>query len=391
MSENGAIYWTNERRRLGELVPWPINPRQIKKAEAERLNQSLDEFSQVETIAIGPENQVYNGHQRLNVWMQEHGPDFEVDVRVASRHLGEDERKKLTVFLHKGAAGEWDFDLLANNFEVDDLLDWGFDEKELDLDLWATDEPPEDPGAQIDRAEELREKWGVESGQLWKLGEHRLICGDCTDAEVVARVMDGEKAGAVVTDPPYGINREGIENDDPEGLRDLYDGCLAVMPIIDAVVIATLSPAMEWMWLDCIRGFNHNPKRLLWMHRKAGKTFPWRGWVLAGDAIRVSTIGQPSWGEPSEHNYDCYIRDELEPRELDGFHTTIKPLWIFEDLANHTSGIIFDPFLGSGTTLIACERLNRKCRAVEISPAYCAVALQRWHDMTGEMPELITE
>jgi len=147
VSSNGII-WTNEKRRLGDLIPWPINPRQIKKDQAQRLSQSLDEFSQVETIAIGPDNEIYNGHQRLNVWIDEHGPDYEVDCRVASRELTEDERKKLTVFLHKGAAGEWDFDLLANNFEVDDLLNWGFEPQELDLTLWDSEEPPEDPGAQ---------------------------------------------------------------------------------------------------------------------------------------------------------------------------------------------------------------------------------------------------
>ena len=128
------ITWTNEVRKLGDLTPWPINPRQINKTEAARLSQSLDEFAQVETIAIGPGDEVYNGHQRLNVWMSEYGPEYEVDVRVASRELSEDERKKLTVFLHKGATGEWDFDLLANNFEVDDLMDWGFEDYELGFD-----------------------------------------------------------------------------------------------------------------------------------------------------------------------------------------------------------------------------------------------------------------
>ena len=131
---DSTITWTNERRKLGELTPWPINPRQIKEAEAARLSQSLDEFAQVETIAVGPDCEVYNGHQRLNVWSAEHGPDYEVDVRVSNRPLSEDERKKLTVFLHKGAAGEWDFDMMANHFEVDDLLEWGFNERELELD-----------------------------------------------------------------------------------------------------------------------------------------------------------------------------------------------------------------------------------------------------------------
>jgi len=136
------ITWSNEKRQLSELIPWPRNPRQINKEQAKRLGDSFEQFGQVETIAIGPDNEVYNGHQRINVLADKFGGDYEVEVRVASRALTEKEREKLTVFLHKGAAGEWDFDVLANEFELDDLLDWGFDEKDLDLDLW-TPEPVE--------------------------------------------------------------------------------------------------------------------------------------------------------------------------------------------------------------------------------------------------------
>lgn len=126
------IIWHDERRKLSELIPWPRNPRQINTDQGKRLAQSFDEFAQVETIAIGPGNEVYNGHQRLNVWAAEYG-DIEVDVRVASRALTEKEREKLTIFLHKGAAGEWDFDKLANEFELDELLEWGWTERELQV------------------------------------------------------------------------------------------------------------------------------------------------------------------------------------------------------------------------------------------------------------------
>ena len=131
MSE--AITWTNETRRLDELQPWPRNPRQINKDQARRLAQSFDEFGQVETIAIGPGNDIYNGHQRLSVLMDKHGGAYEVEVRVSSRPLSEKEREKLTVFLHKGAAGEWNFDTLANEFEVDELVEWGFSPSELGI------------------------------------------------------------------------------------------------------------------------------------------------------------------------------------------------------------------------------------------------------------------
>ena len=125
------ITWTNETRKLSELKPWTRNPRQIDKASAERLADSFASFGQVETIAIGPDNELYNGHQRLNVLQDKHGKDFEVEVRVSSRALTEKEREKLTVYLHKGATGEFDFDALANEFELDDLLEWGFEEHDL--------------------------------------------------------------------------------------------------------------------------------------------------------------------------------------------------------------------------------------------------------------------
>lgn len=163
---------------MSDLKPWPRNPRQIKEDQARRLGESLEEFGQPETIAIGPDNEIYNGHQRLSVWMNEHGPDFEVDVRVSSRKLTEKEREKLTVYLHKGAAGEWDYDLLANEFDIGDLLEWGFEDFELGVEGWGEEPPPDDPGAKEDKAEELRQEWGVEMGQLWRLGEHTLLIWD---------------------------------------------------------------------------------------------------------------------------------------------------------------------------------------------------------------------
>jgi hypothetical protein len=123
--------WRNEKRHLKDLVPWKGNPRRINKEEAKRLLQSYDEFGQVETIAIGPENEVYNGHQRLSVLLAKYGQKHEVEVRVSSRPLTEMERKKLTVFLHRGTVGEWDWDILANEFEKENLITWGFHEEEL--------------------------------------------------------------------------------------------------------------------------------------------------------------------------------------------------------------------------------------------------------------------
>ena len=135
-----TIAWTNEKRKLSALIPWPRNPRQIKVDQVKRLQDSLTEFGQVEPVCIGPSNELYNGHQRLKSWAQRFG-DIEIEVRVSSRALTEKEREKLTVYLHKGAAGEWDFDTLSE-WDLPDLVEWGFKPYELGV----VDEPikPED-------------------------------------------------------------------------------------------------------------------------------------------------------------------------------------------------------------------------------------------------------
>ena len=120
-----APTWTTQRVRLRELLPWPRNPRRISAQQAERLRDSFDQFGQVELLAIGPDRAVYNGHQRLKVLGEQHGLDHEVEVRISSRALTEKEREKLTIYLHRGAAGEFDFDVLLKEFNPVELDAWG--------------------------------------------------------------------------------------------------------------------------------------------------------------------------------------------------------------------------------------------------------------------------
>jgi len=354
------ITWSNERRKLSELIPWDINPAQINKKQAERLEESLELFGQIQTLAISPTNEIYDGHQRQLVWgaSQKYGGDYEVDVRVASRELTEQERKKLIIYLRKGAVGEFDFDILANNFEVDELLDWGFDAKELDLTLWDKDEPLDDPGAQINRAEELREKWGVELGQLWQLGEHRLICGDCTE-------MDKDYSLPLFTDPPYGVDYEPLHG------------------VGSAPQSATTGMANDDGLLDLSWLLNYE-RRMVW-------GFPYiydpnaTGWIVwdkqpgkdGRDIVTPIEIASTTMRKGFEKVTCMWIGFYRAAGEDRMPHPTQKPVQVIEPFIEKWTKpgeVVYDPFLGSGTTLIACERLNRKCRAVEISPAYCAVA-----------------
>jgi DNA modification methylase len=402
-----TLEWTNDRRRLGDLVDWERNPRTVTEEQAERLQRSLDEFGQIQTLAIEPDDTLVDGHQRAHVWevAQKFGPDHEVDVRVASRKLTDAEREAVVAALHGGAAGRWDWDALRD-FDFDALEDWGFDDDLLRQ--WQDDaaelaemigseeeEPPEDPGAQIDRAEELREKWGVRSGDLWQLGSHRLVCGDCTDAEVVARVMGGEKVNLIVTDPPYGVSYEGGANNEVKrealmGDKDtrLYRDYLAVAPIADKCAVYMWHAdrrANEVYRAATEAGFEIR-SQIIWHKLKAHYGAWMAQYKQKHEPCIYCVKGAPEFTGPTNEvtvwEYEQPSRNENHPTE--------KPVELMERaIGNHPYEAVYDPFVGSGTTIIACERLGRRCRAVEISPAYVAVCLQRFYDMTGEEPVLL--
>ena len=366
------IKWHNEKRAIRDLIPYEANPRQITDKQAKDLKASLAKFGIADPIIINTDNMIIGGHQRKKILetLLGYDPDYQIDVRVPDRELSIDEARELNVRLNKNVA-DWDFDILANNFELDDLLDWGFDKQELDLDLWAGD-VPEDVEPQIDKAEELREKWQVQTGQLWQLGEHRLVCSDCTDGAVVERVMGGERADIAVTDPPYGVLSDEwdrqFNQDDLDNLIANSTGLVAIFnsaktEIIKAILHLEPMPERMGVW----RYSQIAPKPgMIWSWQPL---FYWR----CGDAVAWDSL-------------DWYQGNS----DKDGTHPTQKPVEFFEKIISSVEGrSVYDPFLGSGTTLIACERLGRKCRAIEIHPPYVAVALQRWADATGKTPVLI--
>lgn len=393
------LTWRNETRRLSELVPWDRNPRQIKDAEAKRLGESLLQFGQVQTLAVSPDGEIYDGHQRALVWsLLQEGGDREVDVRVSSRVLSEKEREKLVVYLHRGATGEWNFEALANSFDFNELVEWGFSESELVGFDFGHDEPVgEDPGADLDKAAALQAKWQVQTGQLWVMGDHRLICGDCTDPAVVARVMGGEKARYGMHDPPYGISIVGGSK--PFGS---IGGSKPFRSIVGSHVVSANA-------YTPIEGDNKefNPTHLLlasqdiviWGANYFADKLPCRKSWLVWDKKGREWDDNFSDCELAWTTIDTVARiyrhpwmgmiqsGEREKRQ----HPTQKPVAMFQKIIANLfidDGIIIDFYLVSGTTLIACERLNRRCRAIEIEPKYCAVALERWAILTGQTPVL---
>jgi DNA modification methylase len=293
-------------------------------------------------------------------------------------------------------------------FDEFDMDLTGFDAESL-VDLMPEPETEVDADPPIDKAEELREKWGVETGQLWQLGEHLILCGDSTNAEDVARVMGGDKPLLMVTDPPYGVeydsswrvdagiqertfNSGKVKNDDRADWREawsLFQGNAAYVwhaGVYSKTVQESLESCgfvirAQIIWNKDLavfgRGDYHWKHEPCWYVVKKGET------GLRTDDRKQSTV----WDIPTIHSF----RNGKNSEEwgLSG-HSTQKPVeCMARPIRNHDSEFVYEPFSGSGTTIIACEQLGRKCRAIEISPAYVAVALQRWADATGKEPVLL--
>jgi len=388
--------------KINELKHDPRNPRKHNKRNLDTIALSLQELGAARSIVIDENNQILAGNGVIQAAgqvglenVQVVDADGQTIIAVRRKGLTDKQKKRMAVYDNQaGVLAEWDAEVMAALTEDDpEMVETIFSDQEWNeiLKELGADKNIEDPGAEISKADELCEKWQVKSGQLWQLGDHRVICGDCTDHAVVERVMGGEKAGAVVTDSPYGINQAGIENDNPEGLRKLFDGCLSAMPIENAIIINFQSPRLFPVWLDALREAGQVFERMLWMYKPSDETFPWRGWLLTSEAILISSTGKGEWLRVDPFAHDCYSPTTIG-KELDksqGWHASVKPIAVIQDLISRVGGLVFDPFLGSGTTLIACERLGRRCRGIEISPGYVAVTIERWASATKLEPVLL--
>ena len=214
---------------------------------------------------------------------------------------------------------------------------------------------------------------------------HKLICGDCTDKAIVDRVMGGERADMLFTDPPYGVDVVGanghIGGDTPNGKAGIYHSIIGDDEMFSPEHLFDLADsAIIW-------GANYFclslPKEGQWLvwdkNRPEGTTF--------SDCELAWTNGTGKAIKKYKCTWDGFHREGESGKRQ---HPTQKPEKLFEDILNdYKAETVLDVYLGSGTTLIACERLGRKCRAVEISPAYVAVAIQRWVDVTGKEPVLL--
>lgn len=365
------------------LVPWGKNPRKNDPA-VKRVADSLNKFGWGSPIVARRETrEIIAGHTR---WKAAEVLGMEM---VPARFVNLSERDAHLLALadnRLGEIAEWDDAAVAAilseySLEEADLAGW--DAKSLEEIGASLDpgEPEADAEPQIDRAEELRRKWGVEPGQMWRLGRHTVWCGDSAHCPV------GADAPTLFFDPPW----DAMPTTLPRA------STLAFCDGQRAADVVRLFGAPTWVFAwDCVSSW-YTPNRPL----RRMKLCLWYGdlGTYNPDGAHYGDAGQErevfnSRGsytfkpDPRGKHLSDVFSQPITKLHAESEHAHSKPTdWIRLLLGNCSGGDVFDPFLGSGTTLIACEQLGRTCLAAEIDPGYVAVTIQRWVDATGGTPE----
>jgi len=405
MTKKARIKWRNICAPLSRVIPWEHNPKHISKDRAERLLKLWDDLGQFQTIAVGPDFELYDGHQRYNVLRAAGRLELEVDMRQSSRPLTKRERERLIVESHATATGFFDWDMLANEFDPKDLEAYGLTKKISSE--WKSDlanlqalikssrsllENTSDDEDLVKRAEALLKRWKVKRGDLWELGDHALLCGDSTLEEDVARLFPTRIADLTATDPPYnvGIQYENEKSDHVS--REEFDRFSVAWYTLarkySSAQIVTPGAVNLQAWLRLFVDQDVSP----WIKSNSMS----RGYIarfMCWEPIVFSGVSRSKSRMSDVFDYPVSDQRMTDGETLTGLHPCPKPLELWRDLIEsftEKSALVFDPFGGSGTALVACEITGRFARAIEISPKYAAVILERYQRLTGKTPKRVS-
>ena len=370
------------------LRPAEYNPRKKLKPgdkEYEKIKNSIQEFGFADPLVVNADMTIIGGHQRLTVAI-----DLGyTEVPCAVVDVDKTREKALNIALNK-ITGQWDDELLANLLKDLDRVQFntdltGFEKDEIQrLCSKLFDKEVQEDNFDVDN--ELKQPVFSKLGDLWLIGKHRVICGDSTGEEVYTRLMDGQKANLVLTDPPYNVDVEetaGKIMNDNMGDEEFYNFLLSAYRCMHANLA---DDGSIYVWHADTEGLNFR------------KAFKDAGFYLSGCCIWKKNslvlgrspyqwIHEPclfGWKQKGKHQWysdrkQTTVWEYDKPRSSKD-HPTMKPVTLMSyPLKNSTmtNGIVLDPFLGSGSTLIACMETDRVCRGIELDPKFVDVIVKR--------------
>jgi DNA modification methylase len=389
-----------EHLPIAALIPYARNARTHSDAQVSQIAGSIREFGFTNPVLIGADNDIIAGHGRV---MAARVLKLDTVPCIRLGHLNEVQRRAYVLADNRIALNSgWDEAMLA--LELTELLVDGLNLESLGF---ATDElaamfnQPVEGKTDPDDVPEPPDAPVSVAGDVWLLGGHRLACGSCTDAHTVEAVLAGSKPHLMVTDPPYGVEYSAAWRDDALGGKDggratgkvendgqadwsdawaLFPGDVAYVwhagnkahIVAESLLASALEIRAQIVWAKSqhviSRGHYHPQHEPCWYAVRKGATGHWHG------DRKQSTL----WSIP-------------KPQKSETGHSTQKPIECMKRPIENNSApgdLVYEPFSGSGTTIIAAEMTGRKCMAIELNPAYIDVAIRRWQDFTGKLATL---
>ena len=379
-------------QNTGQITGLPANPRQWTKTEVEKIAKSLretPELFEARPIIVtqhGSKYVILGGNLRYEGC--KHNKDKDAPCYVIPDGISIDKMKEI-VIKDNGSFGDWDYDALANLWDDLPLADWG-------VPAWDDQPKEETTNAQEEDFDEKEKEIQArcQLGDIWKLGEHRLMCGDSTDYDTMKALMNGEQVDLLLTDPPYNVDYEGgtedkmkIQNDSFKSEGQFLEFLRKAMSCASNVM---KNGASYYIFHADLEGRNFREAAteigkvrecLIWVKNSlvlGRQDYQWRhepclyGWKGTGhkwynDRTQTTIL-----------EFDRPKRSEEHP--------TMKPIPLFAYLMNNSTkpgDLVLDPFAGSGTSLICAEQLGRRCYTMELDQHYCDVVIARWESFTG--------
>lgn len=409
------LKWSTKKRMVNDLLPTEINPRKISDKQMSDLKKSLEKFNLAEIPAVNLDGKILAGHMRIKaLQLLKRGQEL-IDVRVPNRLLTVAEAKEYLIGSN-AITGSWDYNLLKTNFELNFLLDLGFDKIELS-NFWNKDKKVTEDNFDIEKELKKIKTPITKLGDIIHLGRHKMICGDSTKIETLQKLFKDEKASMIYSDPVYNLNINydggigGKQNyggnvNDKRSFEDYYK---FIEDSLKAGLSITDKDAHVFYWCDQVyigviqeiyrKNIIENKRVCLWLKNSQNpvpsvafnkcyepcvygiKGNPY----LTENETKLNEVMNQEFitGNEMYEAVDIWLTKRISGREYQ--HATSKPTTLHEKAIKRctkVNDIILDSFLGSGSTLLCAEQLGRIVYGCELEPAFCDLIVKRWEQMT---------
>lgn len=409
---NFALQWHTEQRMVKELIPFESNPRLITNKQRTDLQASIEKFDLVEIPAINLDNKLIAGHQRCKILMAQGRGEELIDVRVPNRLLTEQEFKEYNIRSNANT-GSWDLNLLEDRFSNDELKDWGLDydvavkmNKVMKVDIIDDIVEEEDPVPVISDKPPL-----VKYGDQFRLGKHHVMCGDAKNDNDCLQLMQLQHARMIFTDPPYNVQIDSIVNLGSTQHKEFKEGSgeLSREEFLNllhrsftnlhkySVEGSIHFICMDWKHISEImeaasQVYNELKNLCVWVKDNGGMGTFYRSQhelvfvYKKGTIHHVNNFELGQYGRYRTNVWEYAGANSFSNRSMkedSKLHPTVKPATMVADAiqdCSYLDDIIADFFLGSGTTVIACEQTRRRCYGIELDERFIEVIIRRYYN-----------